>query len=261
MSTKRPAVALPGAAPGEEAIAVQGVHFGYSVGSPVLEDVSFSIAQGEFTSIIGPNGGGKSTLIKLVLGLLTPDAGRIRVLGRSPGRARPLVGYLPQHATVDPRFPASVLEVVMMGRVTGTHPLGPYTGHDRDVAARALGRVELEGFEKRPFPALSGGERQRVLVARALASEPRLLLLDEPAAGLDQRVERDFLELLRELGESMTVVLVSHDLGFVSELVSTVVCVSRRVVVHPTSAIDGRIIRDIYGGDVRMVRHDRHEDH
>jgi zinc transport system ATP-binding protein len=254
-------VVLPGAAGGEEAVVVQGVRFAYQAGPPVLEDVSFSIAQGEFTSIIGPNGGGKSTLIKLVLGLLAPDAGRVRVLGRSPERARPMVGYLPQHATVDPRFPASVLEVVLMGRVTGTHPLGPYTGRDREAAARALARVELEGFEKRPFPALSGGERQRVLVARALASEPRLLLLDEPAAGLDQRVERDFLELLRELGESMTVVLVSHDLGFVSELVSTVVCVSRRVVVHPTSAIDGRIIRDIYGGDVRMVRHDRHEDH
>jgi len=238
------------------AIEVAGLSFGFGAGRPVLENVSLQIAEGDFASVIGPNGGGKTTLLKLFLGLYQPSAGTVRVLGTTPERARPQVGYMPQHATLDPSFPVRVLDVVLMGRLRASRPFGPFTAADRSAALGVLRRAGLEGFHRRPFSALSGGERQRVLVARAMASSPRLLLLDEPAAGLDQRVEQDFFELLRELNREITIVLVSHDLGFVSHWVRTVVCVNRKVVVHPTSAVTGKVIADIYSGDVQMVRHD-----
>jgi zinc transport system ATP-binding protein len=135
--------------------------------------------------------------------------------------------------------------------------MGPYRRADHDAAAKALRQVDLVDVRRRPFSELSGGQQHRVLIARALAAEPRLLLLDEPTAGLDLKMEEDLYGLLAELNRRMTVVLVSHDLGFVSRFVRTVVCVKRRVAVHPTSEITGEMIQEIYGADVRMVRHDR----
>ena len=236
-------------------IAIENVSFNYN-GSPVLEDVSFTVAERDFVSLVGPNGGGKTTLLKLMLGLLVPTSGRVRIFGGNPVTGRPRIGYLPQHSQVDPRFPANVTDVTLMGRVSKSRNIGPYRKVDREAAWRALRQVDLYDDRHRPFADLSGGQRQRVLIARALAAEPELLLLDEPTASLDVRVEEELYELLKELNERLTIVLVSHDLGFVSQFVKSVVCVKRRVVVHPTSEITGAIIQEIYGGDVRMVRHD-----
>jgi zinc transport system ATP-binding protein len=236
-------------------IEVEDLAFAYGDGQPVLEDVGFTIDEHDFACVVGPNGGGKTTLLRLMLGLLQPSAGSIRILGASPIRARPDIGYLPQHAMLDVSFPVSVMDVVLMGRLKATRRVGPYSRADRDAALESLAEVGLEGFERRAFAALSGGERQRVLVARALASRPRLLLLDEPAAGLDLRIEEEFFQLLRRLNEAITVVLVSHDLGFVASFVKTVVCVNRRVDVHPTAELDGRSIQEIYEHEVRAVRH------
>ena len=222
----------------------------------VLDDVSLTIDRLDFASVIGPNGGGKTTLIKLLLGLLEPDRGTIKVLGTSPERARPRVGYLPQHATIDARFPIKVVDVVLMGRLGPRWPLGRFTLADKQAAGAILERVGLGGFERRSLAELSGGQRQRVLLARALAADPELLLLDEPAAGLDIKVEQDFFQLLGELNRAKTVVLVSHDLGFVSAFVKTVVCVHHTVDVHPTSELDGTTIQNLYGGDVRLVHHE-----
>jgi zinc transport system ATP-binding protein len=164
---------------------------------------------------------------------------------------------MPQYAAMDPRFPVRVLEVVLMGLLGPRHRFGPPSRSDRRAAGETLARVGLNGFERRPFSDLSGGQRQRVLLARALVSDPELLLLDEPAAGLDQKVEQDFFELLRELNRKATLLLVSHDLGFVSSFVNTVVCVHGTVDVHPMSELDGAVIQRLYGGDVRLVHHDR----
>lgn len=237
-------------------IEIEDLSFRFDQGPLVLEDVSLEIMKGDFASVIGPNGGGKTTLIKLIIGLLKPTTGRVRVLGLSPTKARPSIGYMPQHAMMDPRFPVRVLEVVMMGRLRPRPSIGAYSRADRAAATEALASVGLEDLRNRPFSALSGGQRQRVLLARALVTDPEMLLLDEPASNLDQKVEQDFFDLLRELNRHLTIVLVSHDLGFVSGFVRTVVCVHRHVDVHPTSALDGRMISDIYGGEVRMVRHD-----
>jgi len=237
-------------------VILEDVSFSFDGRNNIVEQVDLAIEALDFASVIGPNGGGKTTLLKLILGLLEPTPGRIQVLGTSPVRARPRIGYLAQFATTDPKFPVRVLDVVLMGRLGPGRRLGPLTAADRDAARAVLDRVGLAPLERQPFSALSGGQRQRVLLARALASDPELLLLDEPAAGLDQKVEQDFFELLGELNRNKTVVVVSHDLGFVRSFVKTVVCVHRRVDVHPTSELDGSTIRELYGGDVRLVHHD-----
>ncbi len=239
----------------EPAIEIEGLDFRFNGGPRVLEGVDLRVEEGDFASVIGPNGGGKTTLIKLILGLYTPTAGTVRVLGTSPLKARPRIGYMPQHAMMDPRFPVRAIDVVMMGRLGRGITFGSFSAADRRAAEAALAQVGIEAAGGRPFSDLSGGQRQRVLLSRALVTEPDMLLLDEPAAGLDQKVERDFFDLLQELNRHLTVVLVSHDLGFVSGFVRTVICVHRRVDVHPTAELDGRRISEIYGGDVRMVHH------
>ena len=241
----------------EPVICLHDVTFSYG-GEPVLEDVNLSVGEREAVCIVGPNGGGKTTLVKLILGLLTPQRGEVRVFGQAPRRARLRAGYMPQHIQHDPQFPVTVMDIVLMGRL-GQGGWGGVLGWhgraDRRAALDALAQVDMEGIERRPFAALSGGQRQRVLIARALACKPELLLLDEPTSNVDSLVEARLLDLLRELNRRMTIVMVSHDLGFVSGLVEKVICVNRRVVIHPTSQMTGQAIRDIYGGEVRMVRH------
>jgi zinc transport system ATP-binding protein len=242
--------------PVDPVVEIDRVNFRFGGGPRVLEDVSLTIERGDFASVIGPNGGGKTTLVKLIVGLLRPTSGSLRVLGTTPEKARTRIGYMPQHAMMDPQFPVRVRDVVMMGRLAARPALLGYSRADRRAAAEALAGVGLEDLGGRPFSALSGGQRQRVLLARALVTGPELLLLDEPASGLDQKVEQDFFDLLRELNRRLTIVLVSHDLGFVASFVRTVICVHRQVDVHPTAELDGSAIAAIYGDEVRMVRHD-----
>ncbi len=239
----------------EPVIRLDGVSFSYDGRHPVLKDVSLAIEPLDFASVIGPNGGGKTTLAKLILGLIEPSTGAVEVLGTTPHRARPRIGYLPQYASLDPSFPVRVIDVVLMGRLGPGRRIGRYGRRDRDAAEETLERVGLGGFGRRAFSELSGGQRQRVLLARALVCQPELLLLDEPAAGLDRAAEQQFVSLLEAFNESGTVVLVSHDLGFVASVVRTVICVRTTVELHPTTELDGSMIADLYGGDVRLVHH------
>ena len=237
----------------ESVILLRDVTFSYG-GEPALEDVSLTVCDRQAVCIVGPNGGGKTTLVKLILGLLAPQRGEIRLFGQPPCHARHRVGYMPQHVQHDSQFPVTVMDIVLMGRLHGI--LGWPHRADRRAALDALRQVGLDDFGRRPFASLSGGQRQRVLIARALSGNPDLLLLDEPTSNVDSLVEARLLDLLRELNRRMTIVMVSHDLGFVSGFVESVICVNRRVVVHPTAEITGAVIRDVYGGEVRMVRHD-----
>ncbi len=235
-------------------ISFQDVTFAYE-SERVLEGVSFQIHEKEFVSIVGPNGGGKTTLFKLMLGLHAPDRGEIRILGKTPVRARQEMGYVPQFMHYDVQFPISVMEVVLMGRL-GRRWGGFYTKEDYQAAQEALEEMQLTPLADRLFAELSGGERQRVLIARALSSQPEILLLDEPTANVDFRFEARLLEILESISERMTVLMISHDVGIVSRIFASVICVNRKVVKHPTSELTGEMIQDIYEEDVVMVRHD-----
>lgn len=237
-------------------IMMHELSFAYDGGDDVLRDVSLAIAPGDFASIIGPNGGGKTTLLRLMLGLLRPAGGEVRVFGCAPVEARRRVGYMPQHARLDPQFPVSVLDVVLMGRLGRAVRIGPYGRANRAAATAALDRVGLEDQAARPFGDLSGGQRQRTLIARALACEPDLLLLDEPTLNLDVAAQNDLYELLNELNDTMTIVIVSHDMAFVSRFVRTVVCVNRTVDTHAAGDIAGETISEMYGRDMKMIVHD-----
>lgn len=237
-------------------ICIRGLDFAYA-DTPVLSQVELDIWPLESVCIVGPNGGGKTTLIKLIMGLLTPERGSIRLFGALPGDMRREIAYVPQHAHFDPQFPISVLDVVLLGRL-GLRPLHRLTADDRTVAGEALETMRLAQLAKRNFSAISGGQRQRVLIARALASGGRLLILDEPTANVDAESEQHFFALLEQLNQRMTILLVTHDLGFVSTFFRRVVCVNREVVTHPVSELTGDLIRDMYGGDIRMIRHDHH---
>ncbi len=241
---------------GRPVVQIAGMTFSYN-GASVLENVTLTINEGDFVGIIGPNGGGKTTLLKIILGLLQPNEGTVRVFGKAPGVSRPRAGYVPQHAALDMKFPVNVMDVVLLGRLGKGRPFGPFGKADKEAARRALETLEVPDLAKKTYGDLSGGQQQRVLIARALASEPELLLLDEPTANLDLQMETDFYELLTRLNEKLTIVMVSHDLGVVSRFFRRVVCVKRTAVIHPTSRLSGEMIREMYGSDVCMVRHDQ----
>lgn len=242
-------------------IDLQDVTFTYGL-APVLERVSLQVEAGEFLGIVGPNAGGKSTLLKLILGLLEPQSGRIRVLEHHPKKARRRIGYVSQYPSFPRDFPISVEQAVLLGRIgcaqrrwLGGFWPGGYSRTDRQAAHAALVEVEAGDLAARQIGSLSGGQLQRVLLARALACEPRILILDEPTANIDLRLESDIFDLLKRLRRRMTILVVSHDVGFISSYVTRVACVSRTLVCHHTDAVDGQVIQDLYGESVRMVAH------
>lgn len=239
----------------EPVVEIQDMSFSYDSGI-VLRDVNLTVEAGEFACVVGPNGGGKTTLLKMLLGLLTPDTGTVRVFGTTPSRALGHMAYVPQRPQFDSGFPVTVMDVVLMGRLTPTRHVGRYRREDRTAARDALQEVDADDLAGRPFSGLSGGQQQRVLIARALASQPDMLLLDEPTSHLDPRTESELHNLLHELNERMTVMLVSHDVGFVCGAVHSVICVNCTVTAHTTCELTSEVMSNLYGRHVRMIDHD-----
>ena len=225
---------------------------------PVLENVNLSVNAHDCICIVGPNGGGKTTLLKLILGLLKPDRGEIRVFGGSPADARLRIGYVPQYAHYDPHFPVTVLDVVLLGRL-GRRFGGPFTAADKQAALAALTKMRMTALAGQLFAAISGGQRQRVLIARALACDAEILILDEPTANIDAPTEINLFEVLSELNKQMTIMLVTHDVGFAAKFFKNIACVNRQVIMHPTSELTGELIQDLYGGDMCMIRHNHRQ--
>jgi zinc transport system ATP-binding protein len=227
-----PRSAVPDVAAGTPLLEARGVSFAY--GSPVLEDVDLTVGRGEFVALVGPNGSGKSTLLRVLLGALRPSEGSVRLLGRPSGDVdeRWRIGYVPQRPSLAPDVPATVREIVATGRLARRGWWRPLTGSDEAVVGHALESVDLRSLADHPITRLSGGQQQRVFIARAFASEPELLVLDEPIAGIDAESQRRFREslehLIREHGAG--VLLVSHELSAVADVIDRVVVLKRRVL-------------------------------
>lgn len=235
-------------------IEIENMSFSYG-DALVLKDISLRIREEEFFGIIGPNASGKSTLLKLLLGLLEPDKGSIRILGHPPENVREKMGYVPQHPSFRRDFPITVEDAVLLGRLGVTKGYGRFTQADREKAGTAMEVVEIDVIAGRPISTLSGGQLQRMLIARALACEPEILILDEPTAGIDLRAEENIFSLLKKYNEHMTIIVVSHDIAFISGYVSRVGCLNKTLVCHETSAISGKTIEELYGGPVKMIQH------
>lgn len=243
-------------------IEMRNLSFSYGA-APVLEAVSLQVAAGEFLGIVGPNAGGKSTLLKLILGLLDPQSGEIVVLGKRPRAATRRLGYVPQYPGFPRDFPITVEQAVLLGCLgrrsrsgwRGALTPGAVGKAERRATRRALDEVAAADLAGRRIGSLSGGQLQRVLLARALVSEPTVMILDEPTANIDLRLESDIFDLLKQLNARMTILVVSHDVGFICGYVTRVACVNRTLVCHGMDAIDGQVIQALYGEQVCMVAH------
>ncbi|NNG01055.1 MAG: ABC transporter ATP-binding protein [Desulfobacteraceae bacterium] len=233
-------------------VKVNELDFSYG-NEPVLENVSFSIRQGDFVAVIGPNGGGKTTLLKLMLGLLKPQNGTIEILGSPAGKVSHLIGYVPQDVHINSSFPITTLDVVLMGKLGPDKRWAKNSAGNREEARQALDRMGMSGYENHRIGELSGGQRQRVFIARALATNPRLLLLDEPTASIDSKGQTDFFKLLKSLNEHMTILVVSHDLLVISTHVKSVACVNRRLHYHNDTELTGDMLETMYPCTVEDV--------
>lgn len=226
-----------------------------------LEDVTLTVGKGEFTAVIGPNGAGKTTLIKVILGLIEPEHGTVKVFGqpvRSLGRKRSKIGYVPQIFAIDLEFPVNVMETVLMGTYGKVGTGRRLSAGEHQAAAAAMSRVGISDLADRPLARLSSGQRQRVFIARALVNDPELLLLDEPTTGVDAETTGNLYGLLRDLkSDGVSVVLVSHDVGVVASYVDNLACLNRSLVAHcrPDEAECSAALAKMYGCDVAFLHH------
>jgi zinc transport system ATP-binding protein len=227
----------------------------------VLEGINLTVEPGDFLGIIGPNGSGKTTLLRIMLGVLEPDRGRVRLFGHPPAAFRQWgrVGYVPQKATLDPALPVTVTEVVATGLVPTLGLLGRVGSAQRQRIRDVLGHVGMAAQAGDRIGALSVGQQQRVLIARALVSNPELLILDEPTGGVDPEAQTSFYALLQHLNRErdVTLILVSHDIGVVAKEVTRLACLNRRLVFHgrPGDFLSDAALTALYGPSVRVVSH------
>ncbi len=236
------------------AIEMKGVWFSYD-NSVTLENISFIMKRGDFLGMIGPNGGGKTTLLKLLLGILKPDRGDIRVLGEPPHQARHRVGYVPQNTDVNNTFPVSVMDVALMGRLGFSRMGRGFSRKDRPVVEEALRKVGMWDRRDTLIGKLSGGQRQRVLIARALVTEPEIFFLDEPTAKVDPEFESNIYDFLRELNRQTTIVTITHDVGVISRYVKSVACVNRSMIYHEEAQITQEMLDMAYECPVDLIAH------
>jgi zinc transport system ATP-binding protein len=232
------------------------VTFGYQRGhrrEPVVEDVDLAIHPRDFLAIIGPNGGGKTTLVKILLGLLEPWSGEVvyRFAGGRKGR----LGYVPQFSTFDKTFPLRVSDVVLMGKLGSRGLLRPYTRRDREEVAQVLARLDLSDLARAHVSEISGGQLQRVLIARAVLSDPEILFLDEPTASIDAESRGVLTELLQDLNRRIPIVVITHDVTSIAPMVQHIACINRRLWYHAGGEISQEMLEEVYGCPVELVAH------
>lgn len=233
----------------DKLIEIKNVYAGYH-STPVLRDVSLDIYRNDFIGVIGPNGGGKTTLLKLILGLLKPMSGKIKRYTSASGG----IGYLPQYNDIDPQFPITVKNVVLSGAIAGKKPWFRHTRHQKEKATALLEQMGISHLENKTIGQLSGGQMQRALLCRALISEPKLLILDEPNTFVDNAFEGELYETLRELNKKMGIVMVSHDLGTISSYVKTIACVNESLHYHRSNTITEQQLAS-YNCPIQLLTH------
>lgn len=216
------------------AIDIKDLSFAYDK-QMILEDINLNIEEKDFLAVIGPNGGGKSTLLKLILGIHPIKNGSITILGKKPSESLQEIGYVPQNTNINTDFPIKVIEVVMMGHTEGKRPLFGYGKNEMLCAMGALTQVGMQEFAQTKIGSLSGGQRQRVMIARALCANPRILILDEPTSSIDITGQRSIYELLRELNKSVTIIVVSHDISVILEYANKAAHVNKTLSYHDIS--------------------------
>ncbi len=243
-------------------IEVQDVSFAYN-GSPVLQNINLNIHQGDYLGIVGPNGGGKSTLLKLMLGLLTPSSGEIKLFGVTCKNFHEWskLGYVPQKAiNFDQLFPATVYEVVAMGRYGKRGLLRRLNHNDTAIIENSLHQVEMIQYKDRLIGDLSSGQQQRVFIARALAGEPEVILLDEPTTGVDAKTQKQFYGLLKKLNQELniTLITVSHDLEVIAAEATELACINQTLVYHgePREFTKNDYVEKLYEQNVKLIHHD-----
>ena len=241
-------------------VEIEDVEFGYGE-VRVLEGINLTVEPGDFLGIIGPNGSGKTTLLRIMLGLLEPTRGAVRLFGHSPSSFRQWgrLGYVPQKAMLDPALPATVHEVVATGLVPTLGLFGRIGALQRQRIGEVLDHVGMRAHATARIGALSTGQQQRVLIARALVSNPELLILDEPTGGVDPEAQTSFYALLQHLNRErdVTLILVSHDIGVVAKEVTKLACLNRRLIFHgrPGDFLTDAALTALYGPSVRVVSH------
>lgn len=243
-------------------ISVKNVSFAYQSGIPILNDINFDVYARDFIGLIGPNGGGKSTLLKLIVGILPLQKGTIQLFGETLQEFRrwSYIGYVSQSvAHFDRRFPATVAEVVAMGRTPGKSFFSKLTNEDKAMVDQSLEDVDMLKYKNTPIHQLSGGQQQRVFIARALAGNPCLLALDEPTIGIDVHAQEQFYTLLQKLRKEkgITVILVSHDIDVVVNQVNSVACLNQTLIYHgvPEGLKNQEYFERLYGKDIRLILH------
>jgi zinc transport system ATP-binding protein len=226
-------------------IETQNLNFSYN-GHPVIRDVNLSIQSGDFMAMIGPNGGGKTTLLKLMLGLLKADSGSIRIFGKPPEDVSYRIGYVPQDIQINQNFPISSSDVVLMGKLKPGRGWSRHAKEDRLEAMQALERVGVGKYSNHRIGELSIGQKQRVFIARALVTDPDILFLDEPTANIDTKGQNEFYTILKELNYKITIIVVSHDLMVISRYVKSVACVNQNLHYHGHAELTGEMIEMMY---------------
>ena len=221
----------------------------------IIENVTFDIYKNDFMAILGPNGGGKTTLLKLLLGLLKPDSGEIKIFGEKPQKIRKRIGYVPQYSEFDKEFPILVKEVVMMSSLSGKSFFPWFDKKAEKRAFELLDSLSILQLADKKMGELSGGQKQRTLIARALMADPEILFLDEPMASLDFSVEEDIYQLLKKINESKTIVFVTHDIGVISAYVNRITCLNVCACTHTIEELNEQSLIEVYTGSLHKIKH------
>ncbi|MBN1786704.1 MAG: ABC transporter ATP-binding protein [Candidatus Methanofastidiosa archaeon] len=235
-------------------MSIEGLWVSYG-NQVILKNIDLDIFENDFIGIIGPNGGGKTTLLKAILGMVRPTKGKIRIFGGRPEDAKRYMGYVPQRKDVPQNFPITVFEVVRLGRYSNRGLGRRFNSQDDEATLEALKSVDMASHVDTEISNLSGGQQQRVFIARALVNDPKILLLDEPNIGIDVAIQKDFYEMLRRLNREMTILMISHDVTAISSYVKTIACLNRVLFYHGTKEISKEDFEKVYHCPIELIAH------